>query len=141
MREWTDFCKYFSFLFKLLQIPSDKELAECMKIISHLKNSKSWIFFGNFFIEILLILSGFGDCKTKVFVMSCSDIRQQNHEIWNFTPFIKVYSTFTVRSFHKVFATNSYFLVQISLQPDGLNIWFLKPRLFDLTEYSYFKKI
>ena len=34
-----------------------------------------------------------------------------------------------------VFATNSNFLNPISLQSDGLNHWYIKHRLFDLTDF------
>ena len=33
------------------------------------------------------------------------------------------------------FATNSNFLIHISVQPDGVGYWFFKVRLFDLTEF------
>ena len=33
-----------------------------------------------------------------------------------------------------VFSTNSHFLTLISLQPDSVNLWYFKLRLFDLTE-------
>ena len=35
----------------------------------------------------------------------------------------------------EVFATNSGYLVPISLQSDGLNLWYFKLGLFDLTEF------
>ena len=34
-----------------------------------------------------------------------------------------------------VFATNLIFLILISLQPDGVNLWIFKVRLLDLTEF------
>ena len=33
-----------------------------------------------------------------------------------------------------VFATNLHFLTSISLQPDGVLLWYFNLRLFDLTE-------
>ena len=33
-----------------------------------------------------------------------------------------------------VYATNSHFSTPISLQPDDVNLWYFKLRLFDLTE-------
>ena len=33
-----------------------------------------------------------------------------------------------------VFTTNSHFLTHKSLQPNGVNLWYFKFRLFDLTE-------
>ncbi len=33
-----------------------------------------------------------------------------------------------------VFATNSHFLTPISLQPDDVNLWYFKLKLFDFTE-------
>ena len=33
-----------------------------------------------------------------------------------------------------VLATNSNFLIPISLQPDGVNLWYFKLGLFDLPE-------
>ena len=35
-----------------------------------------------------------------------------------------------------VFATNSNFLVPISLQPDGVNLWFFEIIPFDLKEFT-----
>ena len=32
-----------------------------------------------------------------------------------------------------VLATNSSFLIPISLQPDGIKLWYFKVRLFDIT--------
>ena len=34
-----------------------------------------------------------------------------------------------------VFATNSDYLFAISLQPDGINLWYFELRLFDCTEF------
>ena len=36
-----------------------------------------------------------------------------------------------------VFATNSNFLIPIFLQPDGINLWYFKFRLLDLTEFIF----
>ena len=38
-----------------------------------------------------------------------------------------------------IFATNLNFLLPISLQLDGVNLWFFKVRLFDLTEFFSLK--
>jgi len=34
-----------------------------------------------------------------------------------------------------VFATNLHFLTPISLQPDGVDLWYFKLRLYDLPEF------
>ena len=36
-----------------------------------------------------------------------------------------------------VFATYSYFLTPISLQPDGVHLWYFKLRLFVLTKFMF----
>jgi len=38
------------------------------------------------------------------------------------------------------FATNSKFLIPISLQPDGETLWYLQIWLFDITEFKVCKK-
>ena len=36
---------------------------------------------------------------------------------------------------NSVFDTNSNFLIPISIQPNGVNLWYFKLRLFDLTDF------
>ena len=38
---------------------------------------------------------------------------------------------------NSVFATNSNFLIPISLQPDVVNLWYFKLCMFDLTEFIF----
>ena len=38
-----------------------------------------------------------------------------------------------------VFATNSNFLISMSLKPHGVNLWYFKLRLFDPTEFIVWK--
>ena len=48
---------------------------------------------------------------------------------------IRNISTFYVRQRDWVFAPNSNFLISISFQPDVINLWYLKLRLIDLTDF------
>ena len=50
----------------------------------------------------------------------------------NFLDFLRINEIKLQRNW--VFATNLNFLTPISLQPDGVNLWYFKLRLFDLTE-------
>ena len=50
--------------------------------------------------------------------------------------FTKVSHYQFVRQRNWVFTKNSNFLIPISLQPDAVNRWYFKLRLFDLTEFK-----
>ena len=48
--------------------------------------------------------------------------------------FLQIKNNIKIR-YCEVFATISNFSIPTSLQPDGLNIWYIKLRLFDQTEF------